>query len=200
MLLIGRSRSRAFIHSVEKVILRRVYYYLYLHLGSVIGRIESLISVLQDIARRGETRVISFSRRRESRRIFARVQERCTASWKYHWTIRGAYQAGVDDVGVTPRQTLFLVFSRYVNKKTREFLVRTYYRGGWFFPAGERSGDCLESNCSDTRVSPTHHHHHHHPVVTHPSRGTYTRRILSALHTGRLLVGTNYQFNRSLTD
>lgn len=44
MLLIGRSRSRAFIHSVEKVILRRVYYYLYLHLGSVIGRIESLIS------------------------------------------------------------------------------------------------------------------------------------------------------------
>lgn len=29
MLLIGRSRSRAFIHSVEKVILRRVYYYLY---------------------------------------------------------------------------------------------------------------------------------------------------------------------------
>lgn len=60
MLLIGRSRSRAFIHSVEKVILRRVYYYLYLHLGSVIGRIESLISVLQDIARRGETRVYKF--------------------------------------------------------------------------------------------------------------------------------------------
>lgn len=132
MLLIGRSRSRAFIHSVEKVILRRVYYYLYLHLGSVIGRIESLISMLrlQDIARRGETRVISFSRRERIEEGFCARAERCTASWKYHWTIRGAYQGGVDDVGVTPRQTLFLVFSRYVNKKTREFLVRTYYRGG----------------------------------------------------------------------
>lgn len=63
-----------------------------------------------------------------------RRAERCTASWKYHWTIRGAYQGGVDDVGVTPRQTLFLVFSRYVNKKTREFLVHIIAGGDFSLP------------------------------------------------------------------
>lgn len=200
MLLIGRSRSRAFIRRQKSNFTPYLLLFLPILIQDQGDRIASRISLPRSgvckIHKRGEETFLSS---RISRRVFARDR----------WSVAQPVGNIIGRLGarrVARRRgrrrfnschatacgngkRYFSCFRDTLTKKHGSFQYVHIIAGGDFSLPGK--GACLESNCSDTRISPT----HHHPVVTHPSR-MYTRRILSGLHTR----SNELSIDRFLTD